>query len=76
LEKITLCAVQPLEKAQNGKGLLLPKVGVGLQKVGLDLSRAPHPLGLRPAWASTAERLMQAKTPIDPDGFGWAVMVP
>jgi hypothetical protein len=29
--KITLCAMQPLEKAQNGKGLLLSKVGVGSQ---------------------------------------------
>jgi hypothetical protein len=68
LEKITLCAVQPIEKAQNGKGLLLSKVGAGLQKVGLDLPRAPHPLGLRPAWSRTAQRLMQAKAPIDPDG--------
>jgi hypothetical protein len=68
--------VQPIEKAKNGKGLLLSKVGVGLQKVGLDLPPASHPLGLRPVWAPTAGRLMQAKAPIDPDGFGGAVMVP
>jgi hypothetical protein len=56
--------VQPLEKAQNDKRFLLSKVGVGLQKVGMDLPPAPRPIGLRPVWAPTAERLMQAKAQV------------